>query len=299
MKRQLTRIQTIERTLIRKYRKELWAPFLNAITQYELIQPNDRIAVCIYGGKDSMCMAKLFQELSRRTDIPFETVFLLMDPGYSEAHRKQIEDNAALLEIPLTVFETNIFRVADRQEKSPCYLCARMRRGHLYNQAKLLGCNKIALGHHLNDAIETALVSMMYASKIDTLIPKAKSENFAGMELIRPMYCIKEESIQAWCTYNDLHFIQCACRLTEGSETGEMNSKRKEIKQLIRQLKKTNPEIEHNMFRALHAVQLNTFPGYKKDGVKHSFLEEYDKASISGTNPDPDRKEHPEDHETS
>jgi len=277
MKRELSRIQTIERSLIRKYRKELWAPFLNAVSKYELIQEKDRIAVCISGGKDSMCMAKLFQELQRRTEVPFETIFLVMDPGYNEANRKRIEENARILELPITVFETNIFQVADHQEKSPCYLCARMRRGHLYNQAKLLGCNKIALGHHLNDAIETALLSMMWASKIDTLIPKARSEHFEGMELIRPMYCIREADIQAWCDYNDLHFIQCACRFTEESSQGHISSRRKEVKELIRELKKTNPEIEHNIFRALHAVQLSTFPGYKKDGILHSFLEDYNR----------------------
>ena len=277
MARELSRVQKIEQSIVRRFRKELWAPFLNAITKYELIQPGDKIAVCISGGKDSMCMAKLFQQLSRITEVPFETVFLVMDPGYNPENRKRIEENAAILEIPITVFETNIFRVADIQPKSPCYLCARMRRGHLYNKAKELGCNKIALGHHLNDAIETALLSMMYASKIDTLIPKAHSENFAGMELIRPMYCIREDDILAWARYNDLHFIQCACRFTEGTSNGAVSSKRKEVKELIRSLRQVNPEIEHNMFRALHAVQLSTFPGYKADGVLHSFLETYSK----------------------
>ncbi|MBO7703260.1 MAG: tRNA 2-thiocytidine biosynthesis protein TtcA, partial [Solobacterium sp.] len=256
--------------------KELWAPFLNAITTYELIQPGDRIAVCISGGKDSMCMAKLFQELERRTNIPFETVYLVMDPGYNEENRIRIEENAKLLEIPIRVFETNIFRVANHADRHPCYLCARMRRGHLYNMAKSLNCNKIALGHHLNDAIETALVSMMYASKLETLIPKVHSTNFEGMELIRPMYCIKEEAIQAWCRYNDLQFIQCACRFTENAAEGHISSKRKEVKDLIAALKKDNPEIEGNIFRSLHAVQLNTFPGYKRDGELHSFLETYD-----------------------
>ena len=278
MKRELTRIQKIERSLIHTYRKELWAPFLNAITQYDLIQPEDAIAVCISGGKDSMCMAKLFQELQRRSSIPFSLRFIVMDPGYSEAHRRQIEQNAEILEIPIEVFETNIFRVAEKQPKNPCYLCARMRRGHLYNQAKLLNCNKIALGHHLNDVIETVLVSMMYASKIDAIIPKAHSEHFAGMELIRPMYCIREEAIERWCAGNDLHFIQCACRFTEENELPDREhaSKRKEVKQLIRQLRQTNPEIEGNLFRSVHAVQLDTFPGYKLNGRIHSFLETYD-----------------------
>ena len=208
MSRELTRVQKIEQSMIRKYRKELWAPFLNAITTYELIQPHDRIAVCISGGKDSMCMAKLFQELLRRSDFPFEVVYLVMDPGYNRVNRERIEENAAILEIPIQIFETEIFRIANHSDRNPCYLCARMRRGHLYNKAKELGCNKIALGHHLNDVIETALMSMMYASKLETLIPKVHSTNFAGMELIRPLYCIKEEAILNWCRYNDLQFIQ-------------------------------------------------------------------------------------------
>ena len=276
MARELSRVQKIEQSIVRRFRKELWAPFLNAVTKYELIQPGDKIAVCISGGKDSMCMAKLFQQLSRISEFPFETVFLVMNPGYSEENAKRIEENAALLEIPITVFETSIFRVTGSQKGNPCYLCARMRRGHLYHQAKALGCNKIALGHHLNDAIETALMSMMYASKIDTLIPKCHSENFEGMELIRPMYCIREEDILSWCRYNDLHFIQCACRLTEGTVSKELTSKRKEVKELIKELKKTNPEVEKNIFRSLHAVQLDTFPGYKLNGQLHSFLETYD-----------------------
>ena len=276
MSRELTRVQKIEQSMIRKYRKELWAPFLNAITTYELIQPHDRIAVCISGGKDSMCMAKLFQELLRRSDFPFEVVYLVMDPGYNRVNRERIEENAAILEIPIQIFDTEIFRIANHSDRNPCYLCARMRRGHLYNKAKELGCNKIALGHHLNDVIETALMSMMYASKLETLIPKVHSTNFAGMELIRPLYCIKEEAILNWCRYNDLQFIQCACRFTEQSEQGHISSKRKEVKDLIAALKKDNPEIEGNIFRSLHAVQLNTFPGYKRDGVLHSFLESYD-----------------------
>ncbi len=278
MSRELTPIQAIERSLIRKYRKELWAPFLNAISTYELIQEGDRIAVCISGGKDSMCMAKLFQELQRRSEFPFELRFLVMDPGYNELNRRKIQENAELLEIPIEVFSTNVFRVANSQERNPCYLCARMRRGFLYNQAKELSCNKIALGHHLNDVIETVLVSMMYASKIDALIPKAHSENFPGMELIRPMYCIKEQAIQDWCRYNNLEFIRCACKFTEqnADNSRENTSKRKEVKQLIAKLKETNPEIEGNIFRSVHAVQLDTFPGYKLNGTMHSFLERYD-----------------------
>ena len=286
MKRELTRIQTIERSLIRKYRKELWAPFLNAVASYDLIQPNDRIAVCISGGKDSMCMAKLFQELQRHTEIPFELRFIVMDPGYNPANLERIRSNAALLEIPIEIFSTDIFRVANNQTKNPCYLCARMRRGHLYNRAKELGCNKIALGHHLNDVIETVLVSMMYASKIDALIPKAHSENFSGMELIRPMYCIKEQAIEDWCRYNELHFIRCACRFTEqnADSSRETTSKRKEVKNLIAVLKQTNPEIEGNIFRSVHAVQLDTFPGYKQNGRLHSFLDTYDESAEDKSN---------------
>ena len=246
MSRELTRVQKIEQSMIRKYRKELWAPFLNAITTYQLIEPNDRIAVCISGGKDSMCMAKLFQELQRRSDFPFEVIYLVMDPGYNTANQERIIENAAILEIPIQVFETDIFRVANHSDRNPC------------------------------NVIETALMSMMYASKLETLIPKVHSTNFDGMEMIRPLYCIREEAILNWCRYNDLHFIQCACRFTEQSETGHISSKRKEVKELIAALKKDNPEIEGNIFRSLHAVQLNTFPGYKQDGVLHSFLERYD-----------------------
>ena len=212
MAKELTRVEQIERSIIKTYKTDLWAPFLTSINRYELIQPNDRIAVCISGGKDSFCMAKMFQILSKHTEIPFETEFLVMDPGYSEANRKKIEENAEILGIPIRIFETNIFAVADHESKSPCYLCARMRRGHLYNQAKLLGCNKIALGHHLNDVIETTVMAMFYSSKLETIIPKAHSENFPGMELIRPMYCVKENAVIRWAVSNQLEFLQCACR---------------------------------------------------------------------------------------
>ena len=277
MKRELSDIQMIERSIIKKYRKELWAPFLTAIRRYELIQAGDHIAVCISGGKDSMCMAKLLQMLQRHSDVPFELTFLTMDPGYNAENRRKIEENAARLQIPLTVFETRVFDIANTQTKSPCYLCARMRRGYLYNEAKNLGCNKIALGHHLNDVIETTVMAMFYSSKLETIVPKCHSENFEGMELIRPMYGIKEEAVLSWSRYNSLEFIQCACRFTEEStrENAETTSKRREIKQLIKQLKQDNPEIEDNIFRALHAVHIETFPGYKKDGSLHSFLEDY------------------------
>ena len=277
--RTFTPAQQAERSISKKFRKELWSPFLTAINKYELIQPGDRIAVCISGGKDSMCMAKLFQMLEKHSDIPFETVYLVMDPGYNEINRAKIESNARLLDIPITVFETNIFDIANNSDQKPCYLCARMRRGHLYNKAQELGCNKIALGHHLNDAIETTVMAMFYSSKLETIIPKAHSENFPGLELIRPMYCIKEDAIIAWARANDLEFIQCACRFTENCticDNGGGGSKRQEVKNLIRRLKKNNPEIEDNIFRSLHAVRIESFPGYKADGSMHSFLENYD-----------------------
>ncbi len=278
MKRELSDIQLIERSIIRKYRKQLWAPFLTAVRKYDLIQENDHIAVCISGGKDSMLMAKLLQLLQRHSDIPFELTFLSMDPGYNAANRKKIEENAERLQIPLQLFETRVFDIANMQTKSPCYLCARMRRGYLYNEAKNRGCNKIALGHHLNDVIETTVMAMFYSSKLETIVPRCHSENFEGMELIRPMYGIKEDAVKDWCRYNGLEFIQCACRFTEENarENAETTSKRKEVKELIRQLKENNPEIEDNIFRALHAVHIETFPGYKKDGSLHSFLEDYD-----------------------
>ena len=278
MKRELSDTEQIERSIFKHFKSTLWAPFLTSINRYELIQPGDRIALCISGGKDSMCMALLFRLLQKHSDIPFETVYLMMDPGYSPENRKKNEENAERLGLSLSVFETNIFAIANAQEKKPCYLCARMRRGHLYNRARELGCNKIALGHHLNDIIETTLMSMFYSSKLETIIPKSHSENFPGMELIRPMYCVKEDAVRSWAAYNHLSFIQCACRYTENTsgEDPSLSSKRLESKNLIRQLKKTNPEIEDNIFRALHAVQIESFPGYKADDRMHSFLENYD-----------------------
>ena len=274
MKRELTFIQKTEQSLHKKYRKEIWAPFLTAVNTYKLIEEGDRIAVCISGGKDSMCLAKLMQMLERQSDFPFETRFIVMDPGYNAANRKKIEENAGKLGIPVHIFETNIFAVADSEARSPCYLCARMRRGHLYNEAKKLGCNKIALGHHLNDVIETAVMSMFYSSKLETIIPKAASENFEGMELIRPLYRVKEKDIERWVAYNGLEFIRCACRMTEVTDT-EGRSKRKEVKELIGELKKNNPDIEDNIFRAMHAVYLKTFPGLVCADGRYSFLDFY------------------------
>ena len=278
MPRELEPYQLIERSIIKRFRKEIWNPFIRAVKQYELIQEKDKIAVCISGGKDSMLMAKLMQHLHKHSEIPFELVFLVMDPGYNEENRRRIEDNATLLHIPITVFESNIFDVANNAGGNPCYLCARMRRGHLYAKAQELGCNKIALGHHFSDVIETTLIGMFYGSQLQAMLPKLHSTNFAGMELIRPMYCVHEDSIKAWCRYNSLAFIQCACRFTEQyKNNGNENlmSKRQEIKDLIKDLKKTNPNIENSIFKSIHAVCLDTMPGYKSHGVAHTFLENY------------------------
>ena len=278
MKRDLQPHELIERSIIKKFRKTIWNPFTLAVRQYQLIQPGDRIAVCISGGKDSMLMAKLMQLLQRFSEVPFEVVFLVMDPGYNEINRNKIESNAALLHIPITVFETDVFAVANNSEKNPCYLCARMRRGYLYSKAQELGCNKIALGHHFNDVIETTVMSMFYGSQMQAMLPKLHSTNFAGMELIRPLYCIHEEDILAWKQYNDLEFIQCACRFTENCtmcDNGGGGSKRQEVKTLLRRLKRDNPNIENSIFRSIHTVALDTMPGYKSEGVEHSFLERF------------------------
>ena len=280
MKREMEPYQLIERSIIKKYRKELWTPFIVAVKRYELVQAGDRIAVCISGGKDSMLMAKLLQLLQRHSDVPFEVVNLVMDPGYNAVNRQKIESNAALLHIPVTIFETNIFDVTSGIEQSPCYLCARMRRGYLYSKARELGCNKIALGHHFSDVVETTVMGMFYGSQLQAMPPKLRSRNFPGMELIRPMYCIREEDILAWKRYNDLEFIQCACRFTENCtmcDNGGGGSKRQEVKTLLRRLKRDNPNIENSIFRSIHAVSLDTMPGYKSEGVEHSFLERFDR----------------------
>lgn len=279
MSRELEPYQLMERSIIKKFRKELWTPFIRAVKRYELVCPGDRIAVCISGGKDSMLMAKLMQQLQRHSEVAFDLVFLVMDPGYNEINRQKIESNAQLLHIPITVFETDVFAVANSSEQSPCYLCARMRRGYLYSKAKELGCNKIALGHHMNDVIETTVMGMFYGSQLQGMMPKLHSTNFEGMELIRPMYCIREEDIIAWKRYNQLEFIQCACRFTENCticDNGGGGSKRQEIKTLIRRLKRDNPNIENSIFNSIHSVSLDTFPGYKHNGETHSFLDRYD-----------------------
>ena len=271
------RTKQIERSIIKKYRKEIWCRFTKAVREYELIQDGDKIAVCISGGKDSMLMAKLFQELHRHGKNNFELVFLVMNPGYNAENWQIIQNNAKLLGIPLTVFETDIFDIVADVEDSPCYLCARMRRGYLYHNAKELGCNKIALGHHYDDVIETILMGMLYGGQIETMMPKLHSLNFEGMELIRPMYLIKEQAIKAWRDYNELHFIQCACRFTENCTScgGGKGSKRDEMKTLIAQLRTVSDVIEQNIFNSVRNVNLNKVIGYKKDGQLHHFLETY------------------------
>lgn len=269
----------IEESIRKKFRKTIWCRFTKAIREYELVKEGDKVAVCISGGKDSMLMAKLFQELKRHNKFPFEVVFLVMDPGYSPENRQIIENNARKLNIPITIFESDIFESVFNIEKSPCYLCARMRRGHLYHKAKELGCNKIALGHHYDDVIETILMGMLYGAQVQTMMPKLHSTNFEGMELIRPLYLIREDDIKKWRDYNDLHFIQCACKFTDTCTTcgGENASKRVEVKNLIRQLKETNPFVEGNIFKSVENVNLSTIVAYKKDGVRHHFLDDYDK----------------------
>lgn len=273
MSRELDRSQLIDRSIQKKYRKTVWNPFIAAVKRYELLAPGDKVAVCISGGKDSMLLAKLMQQLHELTEFPFELVYLVMDPGYSPANRARIEENAALLCLPITVFETNVFDVANRSGRSPCYLCARMRRGHLYSQARALGCNKIALGHHFNDVVETTVLSMFYGSQMQAMPPKLRSRNFPGMELIRPLYCVQEDDIIAWTNYNQLEFLQCACRFTEDTarENSETTSKRKEVKQLLRQLKQTNPNIEKSIFHSIHSVRLDTMVGCKSGGVEYDF----------------------------
>ena len=269
----------VELSIRKKFKKKIWSKFTKAVREYELVKEGDRIAVCISGGKDSMLMAKLFQELKRHNKFNFEVKFLVMDPGYSPENRKVIEENARKMKIPIQIFESNIFESVFEIEKSPCYICARMRRGYLYNFAQQMGCNKIALGHHYDDVIETILMGMLYSAQVQTMMPKLHSTNFEGMELIRPMYLIREDDIKAWRDYNDLHFIQCACKFTDTCTTcnnEENQSKRMEIKKLIAELKKTNPFVEGNIFKSVENVNLDTVVGYKAEGVRHNFLDTYD-----------------------
>ena len=273
------RTKDIERSIIKKFRKPIWRRFTKAIREYELVQDGDKIAVCISGGKDSMLMAKLFQELSRHGKKNFEVVFLVMNPGYNEINYQTIKDNAQILNVPITVFESDIFNIVASEEQSPCYLCARMRRGYLYSKAKELGCNKIALGHHYDDVIETILMGMLYGAQVQTMMPKLHSTNFEGMELIRPLYLVREDDIKAWRDYNGLNFIQCACKFTDTCTTcnnEENQSKRVEIKELIKTLKQVNPHVESNIFRSVENVNIDTVIAYKQNGVKHNFLDEYD-----------------------
>lgn len=275
MARELTKAELAERSINKKFRKSIWNKFIEGVKTYELIEENDNIAVCISGGKDSMMLAVLMKMLQRYSDIPFELKFIVMDPGYNSENRTKIIENAKLLDIPIHIFETDIFDIADNVSESPCYLCARMRRGHLYNEAKNLGCNKIALGHHMSDVIETTLLSMMYGSQIQGMLPKLHSTNFEGMQLIRPLYCVLEEDIIHWANYNELSFIACACKLTARAAVDEDASKRREIKHLIKELKLKNPEIEKNLFNSIHRCNVDTLPGFKQDGEMHSFLEKF------------------------
>lgn len=271
----------VELSIRKKFKKKIWSKFTKAVREYELVKEGDRIAVCISGGKDSMLMAKLFQELKRHNKFNFEVKFLVMDPGYSPENRKVIEENARKMKIPIQIFESNIFESVFEIEKSPCYICARMRRGYLYNFAQQMGCNKIALGHHYDDVIETILMGMLYSAQVQTMMPKLHSTNFEGMELIRPLYMVREEDIKAWRDYNDLYFLQCACKFTEACATSENNeenlSKRKEIKELIATLKKVNPYVEGNIFKSVENVNLDTVVAYKSKGMKHHFLDTYDR----------------------
>ena len=287
MKREnMTFAQRAESSLLKEFRKPVWRPFMNAVRAYELIKPGDKIAVCISGGKDSMLMAKLMQILQRHSEVPFEAEYLIMDPGYNEINRRKVESNAKLLEIPYTLFESDIFEIANSQEKNPCFLCAKMRRGCLYNKARELGCNKIALGHHFNDVIETTVMGMLWGGQLQGMMPKLHSKNFPGMELIRPLFRVHEEDIIAWKNAHELSFIQCACRFTENCtlcDNGGGGSKRQEVKQLLKRLNRDGGKVEKNVFNAIHMLQLDTFPGWKKDGEAHSFLETYDNVQTTAT----------------
>lgn len=270
--------EQVERSIQKKFRKEIWIRFIQSIKEYDLIQAGDRIAVCISGGKDSMCMAKCFQLLARHSEIPFAADYLVMDPGYNAINRQRILDNAEAMQIPIHLFETQIFDIVAEVDTSPCYLCAKMRRGHLYKQAQELGCNKIALAHHFDDAIETVLMSMLYSGELKTMMPKLHSAHFPGMELIRPMYMVREADVIAWRQYNGLSFIQCACRFTENCVLGDNGggSKRQEMKALVKQFRQTSPVIDLNLFRSMHNVNLDAIIGWRKNGERHSFLDDYE-----------------------
>ncbi len=274
----MTKKQLIERSIIKKFRKEIWNRFIEAVKTYNLIEDGDKIAVCVSGGKDSFLMALLFAELLRHTEIDFSVKYISMDPGYNEENRKKIEENAKLLGLDLITFKSNIFDVTATSGGNPCYLCARMRRGHLYSFAKELGCNKIALGHHFDDMIETVLMGMLYSGQLNTMMPKLKSTNFPGMELIRPLYCIREEDIIHFAKYNGLEFIACACKLTDSIDKGlELKSYRNKVKNLIKTLKAEDDIVDTNIFKSVHNVNLNQIIGYKLNGKEHTFLDDYNK----------------------
>ena len=274
----MEKYQEIERSIIKKFRKEIWIQFFKAVKDYELIKENDKIMVCISGGKDSFLLAKCIEELAKHSDIPFTAKYVVMNPGYTEVNKNLILENAKTMNVDIEMFSSDIFEIVDKTDRSPCYLCARMRRGCLYNKAKELGCNKIALGHHFDDVIETTLLSMLYGSEIKTMMPKLHSENFEGLELIRPLFLVKEDAIIAWAKHNELRFLNCACRFTEKTSYDEdTSSKRKEMKQLIKDLKKVNPNVDMNIFKSIENVNLDTVIAYRKNGKMHSFLDEYDK----------------------
>lgn len=273
----MNNLVNIERSIIKKFRKEIWRMFVRAIQDYQMINEGDKIAVCISGGKDSFLLAKCLEELKKHGDINFDIVYLTMNPGYNQKNFERLIENSKILNIPLEVFETNIFNVVSNMTNSPCYICARMRRGHLYAKAKELGCNKIALGHHFDDVIETILMGMLYGAQVQTMMPKLHSSNYEGMELIRPLYLVKEESIIAWARYNDLHFLQCACHFTEQNKLDNVSSKRQEVKELIKSLRQKYEDIDINIFRSVEDVNLNTIIGYHDDNIKYNFLDDYDK----------------------
>ena len=272
----MERYQEIERSIIKKYRKEIWCKFTKAIRDYQLIQDQDKIMVCISGGKDSFLMAKCFQEIKRHGKVNFDVHYVVMNPGYTEKHLEEIKENAKILNLPIEIFNSDIFAAIEViDHKSPCYMCARMRRGHLYNKAKELGCNKIALGHHFDDVIETSLLSMLYGAEIKTMLPKLHSKHFPGLELIRPMYLIKEQNIISWAKYNQLNFLNCACKMTIENTLEEEKSKRKEIKKLISHLRKVSPYIDYNIFKSMENINCNQVLGYKKDNQSYYFLDDY------------------------
>ena len=273
----MERYQEIERSIITRFRKDIWSKFIKAVQEYELISENDNVMVCISGGKDSFLLAKCIQELIRHGKVKFSAKYVVMDPGYRDVNRKLIEDNAKLLNVPIEIFESDIFNIVEKVDRSPCYLCARMRRGFLYIRAKELGCNKIVLGHHFDDVIETTLLSMFYGSEIKTMMPKLHSDNFLGLELIRPLVLVKEESILSWVKYNNLKFINCACKFTEDVSLKHEESKRIEMKELIKELKKNNPRVDQNIYKALDNVNMKWIIGWTKNGDKHSFIDDYEK----------------------